>query len=161
MRIPNPKSQIPPTSQRPNSFLLPPLLLSLSLSLSLSPPMLCRPQSTPNMDALAAKSVRFDNAYVAVAWCSPSRTALLTSRRPDTTRTWSVVPEEYWRERGGNFTTLPQVGIWGQKSIDRLQIRACFVPIVWTLSGHCLSGRYISAFLLYCLASFGIGEEGE
>lgn len=23
--------------------------------------------------------------------------------------TWSVVPSEYWRERGGNFTTVPQV----------------------------------------------------
>merc|ERR1712232_318584 len=32
----------------------------------------------------------------------------LTSRRPDTSMTWSVVPSEYWRERGGNFTTLPQ-----------------------------------------------------
>ena len=47
----------------------------------------------------------------AVAWCCPSRTALLTSRRPDTSRVWSVVPDEYWRERtpGGNFSTLPQV----------------------------------------------------
>lgn len=43
-----------------------------------------------------------------MAWCSPSRTALLTSRRPDTSRTWSVVPTEYWRDRGGNFSTLPQ-----------------------------------------------------
>ena len=43
-------------------------------------------------------------------WC-PVRVhgqALLTSRRPDTSRTWSVVPSEYWRERGGNFSTLPQ-----------------------------------------------------
>lgn len=68
----------------------------------------CSHMQTPNMDALAAESLIFDNAYVAVAWCSPSRTALLTSRHPDTTRTWSVVPSEYWRIRGGNFTTLPQ-----------------------------------------------------
>eukprot|EP00729_Bicosta_minor_P015652 gene15652-10871_t len=27
---------------------------------------------------------------------------------PDTSMTWSVVPTEYWRDRGGNFTTLPQ-----------------------------------------------------
>lgn len=68
----------------------------------------CDHMHTPNMDALAADSLSFDNAYVAVAWCSPSRTALLTSRRPDTTMTWSVIPQEYWRERGGNFSTLPQ-----------------------------------------------------
>eukprot|EP00038_Savillea_parva_P014672 m.216940 g.216940 ORF g.216940 m.216940 type:complete len:251 (-) comp28705_c0_seq1:664-1416(-) len=69
----------------------------------------CTHMKTPNFDAFAADAVVFDHAYVAVAWCSPSRTALLTSRRPDTSRTWSVVPSEYWRERGGNFTTLPQV----------------------------------------------------
>ena len=68
----------------------------------------CGHMKTPHMDALAADSMVFDQAYVAVAWCSPSRTALLTSRRPDTTRTWSVVPAEYWRDRGGNFTTIPQ-----------------------------------------------------
>lgn len=68
----------------------------------------CKHMKTPHMDALAADAMVFDNAYVAVAWCSPSRTALLTSRRPDTTRTWSVLPQEYWRDRGGNFTTLPQ-----------------------------------------------------
>lgn len=68
----------------------------------------CGHMITPNLDALAKESLTFDNAYVAVAWCSPSRTAFLTSRRPDTTKSWSVVPAEYWRERGGNFTTLPQ-----------------------------------------------------
>ena len=68
----------------------------------------CAHMDTPNMDALATESLIFDNAYVAVAWCSPSRTALLTGRRPDATRTWSVVPTEFWRERGGNFTTLTQ-----------------------------------------------------
>jgi iduronate 2-sulfatase/deleted-in-malignant-brain-tumors protein 1 len=68
----------------------------------------CDHMSTPGLDALAKESLVFDNAYVAVAWCSPSRTAFLTSRRPDSTMTWSVVPSEYWRERGGNFTTLPQ-----------------------------------------------------
>ena len=68
----------------------------------------CEHMHTPHLDALAADSVTFTRAYVAVAWCSPSRTALLTSRRPDTSRTWSVNPTEYWRLRGGNFTTLPQ-----------------------------------------------------
>ena len=35
----------------------------------------CTHMVTPHMDALAKDAVVFDNAYVAVAWCSPSRTA--------------------------------------------------------------------------------------
>ena len=68
----------------------------------------CNHIHSPNFDAFAKDAIIFDKAYVSVAWCSPSRTAILTSRRPDTTRTWSVTPVEYWRDRGGNFTTLPQ-----------------------------------------------------
>jgi hypothetical protein len=47
----------------------------------------CRHMKTPHFAEFAADAVVFDHAYVAVAWCSPSRTALLTSRRPDSTRT--------------------------------------------------------------------------
>jgi len=70
----------------------------------------CDHIKTPHLDAFAADpaTTTFDHAYVSVAWCSPSRTAILTSRRPDTSMTWSVTPEEYWRDRGGNFTTIPQ-----------------------------------------------------
>eukprot|EP01065_Artemidia_motanka_P008387 TRINITY_DN14215_c0_g1_i1.p1 TRINITY_DN14215_c0_g1~~TRINITY_DN14215_c0_g1_i1.p1 ORF type:complete len:539 (+),score=166.32 TRINITY_DN14215_c0_g1_i1:50-1618(+) len=64
---------------------------------------------TPNYDRLAARSTLFERAYVQVALCSPSRTSLLTSRRPDTSRVWDISKEQYWRECGGNFTTLPQV----------------------------------------------------
>jgi hypothetical protein len=70
----------------------------------------CAHMITPHLDAFAADPATtvFTRAYVSVAWCSPSRTAILTSRRPDTSMTWSVTPHEYWRQRGGNFTTLPQ-----------------------------------------------------
>ena len=34
----------------------------------------CSHMHTPHLDALAAESLSFDNAYIAVAWCSPSRT---------------------------------------------------------------------------------------
>ena len=44
------------------------------------------PMYTPNLDALASKSLVFEKAYDAQALCSPSRTSTLTSRRPDTTR---------------------------------------------------------------------------
>jgi len=63
---------------------------------------------TPNMQQLATRSLVFDRAYVQVAVCMPSRTALLTSRRPDTSRSWTIEPDQYWRKSGGNFTTLPQ-----------------------------------------------------
>lgn len=39
---------------------------------------------TPNIDRLAARSVRFDRAYCNQAVCSPSRNALMTSLRPQT-----------------------------------------------------------------------------
>lgn len=64
------------------------------------------PMHTPNLDALAAKSLLFERAYDAQSLCAPSRTAALTSRRPDTTRITDI--GHYWREYGGNFTTIPQ-----------------------------------------------------
>jgi hypothetical protein len=43
---------------------------------------------TPHVDALAAKSMVFDRAYVQVALCGPTRTSFLTGRRPDASRTF-------------------------------------------------------------------------
>ena len=40
---------------------------------------------TPNMAALAARSIQFNNALCQQAMCGPSRTSFLTSRRPDIT----------------------------------------------------------------------------
>ena len=51
---------------------------------------------TPNIDALAAKSLVFERAYCQVAVCSPSRTSLLTGRRPDTNHVWKIANDEYW-----------------------------------------------------------------
>jgi len=64
------------------------------------------PMHTPNIDALAEKSILFERAYVQMAICSPSRTSFLTGRRPDTTRVLDL--DSYWRTMGGNFTTIPQ-----------------------------------------------------
>ncbi|EGD78111.1 iduronate-2-sulphatase [Salpingoeca rosetta] len=59
-------------------------------------------------------SVIFDRAYVQQAICCPSRSSFLTGRRPDTTKVWDL--DTYWRQAGGNFTTLPEVfkesGYW-------------------------------------------------
>lgn len=64
---------------------------------------------TPNIAKLAERSVVFERAYVSVALCMPSRTALLTSRRPDVSRCWTIEADQYFRRSGGNFTTLPQI----------------------------------------------------
>ena len=61
---------------------------------------------TPNLDKLASKSLLLKRAYVQLSLCSPSRTSLLTGRRPDTTHVYDL--SHYWRHVGGNFTTLPQ-----------------------------------------------------
>jgi iduronate 2-sulfatase len=61
---------------------------------------------TPNIDALAAQSLLLRKAYVQQAICSPSRASFLTGRRPETTGVHAL--DSYWRDVGGNFTTIPQ-----------------------------------------------------
>ncbi|XP_070819341.1 iduronate 2-sulfatase [Chaetodon trifascialis] len=61
---------------------------------------------SPNIDQLASKSQVFLNAYAQQAVCAPSRTSMLTSRRPDTTRLYDF--KSYWRVHSGNYTTMPQ-----------------------------------------------------
>ena len=63
--------------------------------------------ATPNFDSLASKSLVFERAYCQVAVCSPSRTSLLTGRRPDTNHVWRISNDEYWRNYT-NATTIPQ-----------------------------------------------------
>ncbi|KAH3769616.1 iduronate 2-sulfatase-like [Dreissena polymorpha] len=61
---------------------------------------------SPNIDALARKSLLLKKAYVQQAICSPSRTSFLTSRRPDTTHVYDL--QTYFRTATANFTTIPQ-----------------------------------------------------
>ena len=61
---------------------------------------------TPNIDAFMNRSIFFPRAACQIALCAPSRASLMTSRRPDTNKVWDL--HTYWRDVGGNFSTLPQ-----------------------------------------------------
>ena len=61
---------------------------------------------TPNIDRLAARGMVFNHAYCQQAVCSPSRSSLLTGRRPDATRVWDL--ETHFRVALPDCITLPQ-----------------------------------------------------
>ncbi|KAJ8015209.1 hypothetical protein DPEC_G00023760 [Dallia pectoralis] len=79
---------------------------------------------SPNIDQLASKSNVFQNAYAQQAVCGPSRTSLLTSRRPDTTRLYDF--KSYWRVHAGNYTTLPQY--FKSKGYSTMSVGKVFHP---------------------------------
>lgn len=61
---------------------------------------------TPNIDRLAARGIVFERAYCQQAVCSPSRTAIMTGLRPDTTRVWDL--NTHFRVAQPDCVTLPQ-----------------------------------------------------
>jgi len=62
---------------------------------------------TPHLDRLAARSVRFERAYVQYTVCNPSRSSFLTGLRPDQTGiTDNRTP---LRDRLPEVVTLPQL----------------------------------------------------
>ena len=60
---------------------------------------------TPNLDRLAGRSVQFNRMYTQQAVCNPSRSSMLTGRRPDSLRVWSN--GLHFRERNPEVETLP------------------------------------------------------
>jgi iduronate 2-sulfatase len=62
--------------------------------------------ATPNIDRLAARGMVFNHAYCQQAVCSPSRSSLMTGKRPDATRVWDL--ETHFRVALPDCVTLPQ-----------------------------------------------------
>ncbi|MFN9722162.1 MAG: sulfatase-like hydrolase/transferase, partial [Planctomyces sp.] len=63
------------------------------------------PAKTPNLDRLAAGARVFRQAYCQQAVCNPSRSSLLTGRRPDALQIWNN--SVHFRERNPDVMTLP------------------------------------------------------
>src|SRR4051794_19656437 len=61
---------------------------------------------TPHIDGLAKGGTVFTRAYCQQAVCSPSRSSLLTGRRPDSTRVYDLVT--HFRKALPDVVTLPQ-----------------------------------------------------
>jgi iduronate 2-sulfatase len=65
------------------------------------------PVHTPNLDALAARGVRFDAAYCQYPLCAPSRTSLLSGLAPDTTHVYDL--HTPYREALPNSVPIPEL----------------------------------------------------
>jgi iduronate 2-sulfatase len=89
--------------QRPN------VLVLLSDDLRPEPACFGGAAHTPRLDALARDSLVLTANHVQLSVCGPTRASLLVGRRPDTLLTVTHTSPTYWRERAGNFTTIPQM----------------------------------------------------
>ena len=63
---------------------------------------------TPNLDRLAARGVTFTNAHCQAPMCNPSRTSLMTGRRPSTTGVYALDPWFRTAAPLKDLVTLPQ-----------------------------------------------------
>ena len=90
----------------------------------------------PNLEALAARSTIFTNAYAQAATCGVSRTSLLMARRPDTTQ---VI-----RNEGCPFKTQPEHAAWCDVTVSLFFTRSLFLTCSFCSphTSHCPALRH-------------------
>ena len=96
--------------------------------------------STPNVDALATKSMIFDRAFIQQGVCGPTRNSFMSGRRPGTTRAWNFKSSFRDAPGGAAWTALPQA--FKQAGYLSGAIRATFPNI---------SRRFLAFFLVLFL----------
>jgi arylsulfatase A-like enzyme len=62
---------------------------------------------SPNIDALAARSLQFNRAYCQLALCNPSRSSFLSGRRPETLHVFDL--KTFLRDGNPDLVTLPEL----------------------------------------------------
>jgi len=111
---------------------------------------------SPHIDALAAKGMVFERAYCQQAVCSPTRSSLLTGRRPDTTQVYDLVT--HFRRALPDVVTLPQAfkkAGWHTQSFGKIHHGGYDDPASWTEPAWFPGNRNRKTALLDQDAEFG------
>jgi len=95
---------------------------------------------SPSIDGLARRGVRFDRAYCQYPLCNPSRSSLLTGRRPPSTQ---ILDNSRWfRDSLPEVVTLPQQfrdnGYWTART-GKIFHGGLDDPRAWTVGGEPLA----------------------